>query len=37
MNKQEYIALLRKGLTGLPQEDIEERAAFYGEMIDDRM
>lgn len=37
MNKQEFIAQLRKGLSGLPQEDIEERVAFYSEMIDDRM
>ena len=37
MNKQEFLECLRKGLSGLPQEDIEERLAFYGEMIDDRM
>ena len=37
MNKQEFLAQLRKGLSGLPQEDIDERLAFYGEMIDDRM
>ena len=37
MNKQEFLAQLRKGLSGLPQDDIEERVSFYGEMIDDRM
>ena len=37
MNKQEFLAQLRKGLSGLPQEGIEERLTFYGEMIDDRM
>ncbi len=37
MNKQEFLAELRKGLSGLPQEDIEERLPFYSEMIDDRM
>ena len=37
MNKQEYLARLRAGLAGLPQEDIDERVSFYCEMIDDRM
>ena len=37
MNKQEFLAQLRKGLSGLPQEDIEERLTFYGEMLEDRM
>ena len=37
MSKQEFLARLREGLSGLPQEDIEDRLAFYGEMIDDRM
>ena len=37
MNKQEFLSQLRKGLAGLPQNDIEERLAFYGEMIDDRI
>ncbi len=37
MNKQEFLESLRKGLKGLPQEDAEERIAFYSEMIDDRM
>lgn len=37
MNKAEFLAELRTALTGLPAEDIEERVAFYSEMIDDRM
>ena len=37
MDKQEFLARLRDGLAGLPREDIEERLAFYSEMIDDRM
>ena len=37
MNKQEFLEQLRKGLSGLPQNDIEERLTFYSEMIDDRM
>ena len=37
MSKQEFLARLRKGLSGLPQDDIEERLTFYSEMIDDRM
>ena len=37
MNKQEFLASLREGLRGLPPADIEERVAFYDEMIDDRM
>lgn len=37
MNKQEFLAQLRKGLSGLPQEDVEERLTFYDEMIEDRM
>ena len=37
MNKQEFLAELRKGLCGLPQDDIEERLTFYSEMIDDRI
>ena len=36
MSKQEFLAQLRKGLSGLPQDDIEERLTFYGEMIEDR-
>ena len=37
MGKQEFLFQLRKGLSGLPQDDIEERLHFYSEMIDDRM
>ena len=37
MTKQEFLAALREGLRGLPPADIEERVAFYDEMIDDRM
>ncbi len=37
MNKQEFLTKLRDGLSGLPQSDVEERLAFYSEMIDDRM
>lgn len=37
MNKKEFLEELRKGLSGLPQDDMEERLTFYSEMIDDRM
>lgn len=37
MNKQEFLDELKKGLSGLPQNDIKERLIFYSEMIDDRM
>lgn len=37
MNKQEFLNLLRRELSGLPQGEIEERVGFYAEMIDDRM
>lgn len=37
MSKQQFLAELRTALAGLPQDDIEERLNFYGEMIDDRM
>lgn len=36
MSKQEFLERLRKGLSGLPQNDIEERLTFYSEMIEDR-
>ena len=36
MNKQQFLESLRKALSGLPQDDIEERLTFYSEMIDDR-
>lgn len=37
MDKQEFLAQMRHGLSGLPQCDLEERLSFYEEMIDDRM
>lgn len=37
MGKQEFLASLEARLSGLPQDEIGERLAFYGEMIDDRM
>ena len=37
MTKQEYMSALRKSLSGLPQDEVEERLTFYEEMIDDRM
>lgn len=37
MSKQEFLEQLRKGLCGLPQDEIEERLTFYSEMIDDRI
>lgn len=37
MSKQEFLMQLRKGLSGLPKDDINERLAFYSEMIDDRI
>lgn len=37
MNKQEFFAELRKGLSGLPEDEIEERLAFYEEMAADLM
>ena len=37
MNKSEFLAELGRGLSGLPTDDVAERLAFYGEMIDDRV
>ena len=37
MRKGEFIEQLRTALSGLPQQDIEERLSFYSEMIDDRV
>lgn len=37
MNKQEFLAQLRNGLSGLPKEDVDERLSFISEMIDDRI
>ncbi len=36
MNKQEFMEKLRAELSGLPQQEVEERLAFYSEMLDDR-
>ena len=37
MNKKDFLDRLRNGLSGLPQENIEERLRIYSEIIDDRM
>ena len=37
MTKQDFLIRLRKELSGLPKEEIEDRLAFYSEMIDDRV
>ena len=37
MSKAEFLEVLRKRLSGLPREEVEERLAFYNEMIDDRI
>lgn len=37
MNKQEFLAQLKKKLIGIPLDDIVERIGFYDEMIDDRV
>ena len=37
MSKEDFTFYLRKRLVLLPQEDIEDRIAFYTEMIDHRM
>ncbi len=37
MNKQEFLTELKARLSGMPQDDIDERLAFYIEMIDDRI
>lgn len=37
MNQQTFLEQLRQGFSGLPQEEIEARLAFYSEMIDDQM
>lgn len=37
MNKQEFLTELKKGLSGLPNDDINERLNFYSEIIDDRI
>ena len=37
MTKKEFLDELKKGLLGLPEEDITRSIEFYSEMIDDRM
>ena len=37
MTKNEFLDALRENLKGLPKNELEERLAFYSEMIDDRM
>ena len=37
MTKLQFILLLHEKLSGLPQDDIEERVSFYTEIIEDRM
>ena len=37
MYKEAFLEELRTRLQGLPEADIEERVAFYSELIDDRM
>ena len=37
MDKQTFLNRLRRGLSGLPREELAERLSFYSEMIDDRM
>lgn len=37
MNKQAFLSELRKRLSGLPKDELEERLTFYSDMIDDRI
>ncbi len=37
MTKLKFLLSLGEGLSGLPEEEIEERLTFYDEMISDRM
>lgn len=37
MKKDEFLARLRKNLSGLPREEREDRVSFYSEMIDDKL
>ena len=37
VDPETFLDELRKGLSGLPEEDIQERLSFYSEMIDDGM
>lgn len=37
MCKEAFLLQLRKALSGVPADDLEERVVFYSEMIDDRI
>lgn len=37
MNKEQFFALFRGKLAGLPNDELESRVSFYEEMIDDRI
>ena len=37
MTKLAFLTQLRKKLSGLPREEVEEQLTFYREMIEDRM
>ncbi|MBQ2766593.1 MAG: DUF1700 domain-containing protein [Clostridia bacterium] len=37
MTRLEFLLSLHEKLSGFPQDEVEERMAFYSEMIDDRM
>lgn len=37
MNKQKFLSSLKRGLSSLPKAELEERATFYDEMINDRI
>ena len=37
MNKKDFLFSLEKALSGLPKEEVEERLAFYDEIIEDRV
>ena len=37
MTKKEFLDELKKGLLGIPEEDINRSIEFYSEMIDDRI
>jgi uncharacterized membrane protein len=37
MKKEEFLSTLKKKLSSLPKQELEERLNFYSEMIDDRV
>ena len=37
MNKEEFASKLRKQLSGMPKQELDERISFYCEMINDRI